>query len=130
MGYCTDYNLSAQWHREDIQPTKLEIEQLEDEIEKLNIFDSSGDYLVGWWANEKWYDWEEDMAALSKKFPNFLFLLEGDGEYRDDVWGAYFLDGLIMRDARKIVVEAFDPGLLEQPCGLETQIVSNQEEIK
>lgn len=125
-----EFELFTRRQLEDAGVDKKECRKFYRRIGQCAWFDYAGKEIFGWWANEKWYDWEEDMTALSKKFPNFLFLLEGDGEHRDDVWGAYFLDGLIMRNARKIVVEASDPGLLEQPCGLETQIVSNQEEIE
>ena len=34
------------------------------------------------------------MKEFSKKFPDALFILEGDGEGSDDLWKAYFKNGL------------------------------------
>ena len=48
----------------------------------------------------KWYDWEEDVADLSKQFPFLLFEVEGKGEEADDWWRAY------ARNGKVIVVEA------------------------
>lgn len=108
MGYYTDYSLSAEWYGNTSEPSQEEVKKLQDEIEKMNVFDSEGDITLGWWANVKWYDWEEDMAMLSKRFPGFLFSLNGNGESPDDIWGVYFINGYIMRDARSIVTKPFD----------------------
>ena len=40
--------------------------------------------------DEKWYDWEESMTALTKEFPDVEFYLEGNGENKDDWWIALF----------------------------------------
>ena len=36
----------------------------------------------------KWYDWEEDMKAIAKEYPEIEFRVEGSGEDRDDWWVA------------------------------------------
>lgn len=36
----------------------------------------------------KWYDWEDDMKAIAKKYPAIEFRVEGRGEGRDDWWVA------------------------------------------
>lgn len=41
----------------------------------------------------KWYNWEEDMIELSKRFPSIGFILYGEGEERDDNWKAAFFGG-------------------------------------
>ena len=41
----------------------------------------------------KWYNHTEDCRKLSMKFPNLLFVVEGIGEYSDDRWREYFLNG-------------------------------------
>lgn len=42
----------------------------------------------------KWYDFEEDMKEISKEFPDYLFVLYGEGEERDDNWRAVFYNGV------------------------------------
>lgn len=36
----------------------------------------------------KWYDWEEDMKEIAKKYPAIEFRVEGSGEDKDDWWVA------------------------------------------
>ncbi len=112
MGYYTDYSLRAEWYGNTSEPSKEEVQKLQDEIEKIDVFDSEGDITFGWWANAKWYDWEEDMEMLSRRCRNFLFYLQGDGEDSDDVWGVYFLNGYVMYGARKIITVPFDEKML------------------
>lgn len=38
----------------------------------------------------KWYDWEEDMKEIAKKYPAIEFRVEGSGEDKDDWWVALF----------------------------------------
>ena len=38
----------------------------------------------------KWYDWEEDMKEIVKKYPTIEFRVEGSGEDKDDWWVALF----------------------------------------
>ena len=40
-----------------------------------------------------WYDCEEDMIKLSKKFPQMIFKLYGEGEDAQDLWNEYFQNG-------------------------------------
>jgi len=127
MGYYTDYSLSAEPYRNRSGQTEENIKRLEEEVQKMNVFDYGGDYVSGWWANAKWYDWEEDMALLSKRFPDFLFALEGSGEDLEDIWGVYFLDGRIMRDARIIVTKPFDAEKLTPASSGESNRYSYQE---
>lgn len=127
MGYYTDYSLSAEWRGKSPEPTREKINGLEEEIERMNVFDFDGDFDYGWWAIAKWYDWEKDMALLSKRFPDFLFTLEGNGENPDDIWGAYFLDGRIMRDTRIIVTKPFDAEKLTPASSGESNLYSYQE---
>ena len=41
----------------------------------------------------KWYEWETDMRKLSKDLPHILLHISGDGEDKEDIWEAYFLNG-------------------------------------
>ena len=84
MGYYTDYELSASYYKIDNNGTRTEVvpipelvlDCLEKEIDKMNIFEG-GSISDTLWASAKWYDWEEDMLLLSKRFPDVLFYLMG-----------------------------------------------------
>lgn len=51
----------------------------------------------------KWYDHEKDMAALSKEYPNILFVLEGIGEEFPDAWRKWFHNGTVEASYAEIV---------------------------
>lgn len=61
-----------------------------------------------------WYDYEKDMLALSVKYPGCFFELDGDGEDDDDLWKAYFQNGMTMRCQGYIQrhYDAFDKALM------------------
>lgn len=41
----------------------------------------------------KWYDHDEDMLELSKKWPGVVFILDGDGEDTGDIWRSFYNNG-------------------------------------
>lgn len=55
----------------------------------------------------KWYDWKQEMAELSRAFPDLVFKVHGWGEESDDLWDAYFCAG--KRQDCTATLEPFDP---------------------
>lgn len=53
----------------------------------------------------KWYDHDEDMIKLSLCFPDYIFILEGEGEENGDLWRTIYHDGQLERLNVKIVYE-------------------------
>lgn len=66
---------------------------------KEALIEESGNYKSGWYNyrmdDVKWYNWKDNLTAVSKKFPNILLVLEGHGEEENDDWRAYALGGKI-----------------------------------
>jgi len=60
----------------------------------------------------KWYKHESDMASFSKKYPESLFVLKGEGEESEDIWIKYFLNGKMQTAEAKITFEEFDESKL------------------
>lgn len=42
---------------------------------------------------QKWYTYAEDMIAISEKFPELVFQLNGEGEEPGDIWVKYYKNG-------------------------------------
>ena len=113
MSYYTNYDLAAYSNKtsdgkryDPLTPqTQVDVEL---EIASMNVF-SDGEYDTGWSAYTTWYDWEEDMLLLSKKFPEVLFALHGSGDNYEDLWDAYFLGGKVQVCPGVITYDDFDP---------------------
>ena len=58
--------------------------------------------------DEKWYDSDVELKEFSKKFPDALFILDGDGEGSDDFWKAYFRNGLVQMAPVRFEYDEFD----------------------
>lgn len=79
--------------------------------------DNYGDYgiddILGW-ESIKWYDYENDMLALSRLYPTYRFNLYGYGEERDDNWIEHFKNGRCVHRDGYIQYEPWDPKVLEE----------------
>lgn len=52
---------------------------------------------------------DEDMRGLSKRIPEVLFTLHGEGEEAGDIWNKYFLNGKMQVAKARIEFDEFDP---------------------
>lgn len=93
MGYYTTYRLNEP----EITP------EIEETIYELNI-----DYPLIDEDSCKWYDHEADMLELSRRFPEELFELHGEGEEPGDIWIKYFKNGKMQSCFAKIIFDEFD----------------------
>lgn len=62
----------------------------------------------------KWYDYNEEMAEFSKKYPNWLFTLSGTGEEAGDIWKRYYLNGKVQEAVARITFDDFDEKKLKK----------------
>ena len=97
MGYLTEHYLVAR--RADRQPVTQE--QYEAILKELKAHDLIGYALDSGYLTDKeaefyscdmvkWYDHDQDMLAISKVFPDMVFMLHGNGEDSEDLWQAYY----------------------------------------
>lgn len=109
MGYYTNYYLTAKGFKEALSEEKAN--QLAEDIRKSTELEDICSYDSFWCkgyqveasAEAKWYDCEDDMYELSKRWPDVLFDLTGNGEESTDIWEYYFLNGEVQKDG--IVIE-------------------------
>ena len=102
MGYMTNYYMDIVSEK----PLSV-LGSIEAEGDRMNVFED-GNCRLGWNAWTTWYDWEEDMILLSRKFPDVLFKLNGSGEDSEDLWEAYFLNGRVQICPGRIVYDDFN----------------------
>ena len=106
MGYYTRYTLL-------IQSNKLNSNEIITDLRSRN--EDAKDALDGYGNTNntlKWYEHEEDMQKFSKKYPEALFVLYGEGEEAGDIWTKYFKDGKKHIAKAKIEIDEFDENKL------------------
>ena len=90
MGYYTNYKITVfEGNREVTEfdyPNFSELELYGGSISIQDLVDDTADSC-------KWYDHEEEMIIYSKKFPDLLFVLDGDGEESGDIWRKFAVFG-------------------------------------
>lgn len=107
MGYYTEYVLSV----ENPSPT-IDTANMSDDISHM-LYGMQPDVFINqWYCNAKWYDYREDMIALSEKYPDVLFKLSGSGEDSEDVWIDYFFGGKYQHCHATITFDEYDPAKL------------------
>ena len=104
MGYYTQHDLEVIDGSNDL------IEALINECKEASYaLTSNGDC-----AQEcKWYDHRLHLVAFSRKHPEALFMLSGEGEENGDAWREYYRDGKMQLCKAKLVYPEFNKELLE-----------------
>lgn len=76
MGYYTNFEIRA---IED--PNEAFDAFLQDLADEADMDEISFGYV----SSVKWYDCDKDALKVSLKYPELLFVIEGDGEESDDI---------------------------------------------
>jgi hypothetical protein len=128
MGYYTRYDLTVDYSRGQAEREKAKETEIQ-EIKDSNLSEKTKQRLISDINKEyqdqyvtqsdvvaiigrnpfgdscKWYDHEEDMTSVSKKFNSVLFVLTGHGEDGDDIWKKYFYNGKMQVANAKITFD-------------------------
>ncbi len=112
MGYYTRYDLDITGHNmTDFEfneyYSKVE-EDLLKTFEEMDILDHAFNKIFESCNEVKWYEHEEDMREVSKKFSPIMFILSGEGEDNLDSWRKYFLNGKMQECRAKIAYDSYD----------------------
>ena len=123
MGYETCYNLTVAQLRSQnpgSQPLSYEpqlvavapdVEQViiaqlrEENDEAAYAFDGSGSSL----GHVRWYDAKSDLTLFSQEYPDFVFVLGGEGDETGDLWLMYIYNGQVQECPATITYRPFDP---------------------
>ena len=123
MGYETCYNLTVAQLRSqnpDGQPLFFapqlvtvppDVEQAvvaqlrEENDEAAYAFDGSGSSL----GHVRWYDAKSDLILFSQKYPDYVFVLGGEGDETGDLWLMYIYNGQVQECPATITYRPFDP---------------------
>ena len=109
MGYYTAYSLEVQ------DATKEQLDDICTFLKERNVINYALDEYFECCEIVKWYDHDDDMLALSERFPDLLFCLHGEGEDNTDLWNTYYRDGKMQVCRAEIVYPEFDPMKLHPP---------------
>jgi len=61
----------------------------------------------------KWYEEPNDMKLISKRYPNVLFTLNGEGEESFDIWVKYYKNGKCQECIAELTFDKFDESKLK-----------------
>lgn len=104
MGYYTEYNVTITGAGNANRAIKIAEDELKLGRHDYQVFEGG---LITFYCHGKWYGWREELTAVSAKFPNLLFEIEGDGEDSDDFWKARIKNGECEIVKGKIVYPGF-----------------------
>jgi hypothetical protein len=91
VSYQTNYTLQFDFiNGED---SDYSYEELREHIDSIEPDVNLGDLVDGLTVICTWYEHEEDMLDLSRKYPEAVFILEGNGSEYPDMWKKMFING-------------------------------------
>jgi len=108
MGYYTNYELEYRFLAHEDRFSSV----FEEELAKDEKWEIIKEVAKGYGDSIKWYRHDEDMRALSTKYPMILFTLSGKGEESGDIWKKYYCAGKCQVARAQIEYEPFDPDKL------------------
>lgn len=108
MGYYTNYALEMDY--EDTPEMHAAFDEVEPDYGPgflQQLLDGEGDAL-------KWYQHDKVMVAFSKRFPDVLFTLTGEGEESADIWKTHYKGGKIQVAFAEITIPEFNESKLKE----------------
>lgn len=120
MGYYTTYELSIEGKGENWvhgvdesgKTVRVNIGYDHEAIER-EIVEQSGYSSLFDGEAIKWYDHDDEMKQISKKYPDLVFTLVGVGEESGDMWCKYYQAGKCQHEPARIEYGKFDPAKLK-----------------
>lgn len=92
--------------------TSLELEILKGEDYEINYEFEIGSHFFSYDVKNVMSSFIPEMISYSKKHPNTLFLIKGDGEESFDMWKAYIKNGKMQFCEARIEYDDFNESLM------------------
>lgn len=112
MGYYTRYSLEVHAAdtsgADDVRQGQLIDKKLYEYQLIVDAIAAESGYSHPFEGDIKWYDYVKDMSNISKRFPDLIFTLSGEGEESGDIWKRYFYRGDDQYAAAKVTFAPFD----------------------
>lgn len=83
MGYYTRYTLTT---TPDILDN-IDFSYYFDDVTNYSLSNVDGSETI------KWYEYHENMIEISRKYPDVVFCLRGEGEESGDIWQSFYKNG-------------------------------------
>lgn len=110
MGYYTTYNLNIEIQNATKGTKNLNI--WPDIISDLRESNENAKYALSDDGDTsescKWYSHESDIINFSIKYPDYLFILSGEGEESGDIWKKYFKNGMSQICKARVIFDEFN----------------------
>lgn len=95
MGYYTSFEINV--FDKSMQPIDDQLEEITDKLSDISNYTFSlGSYAI--YLHAKWYEWQDDMLALSSIYPNCIFQVIGQGEEIGDYWVGYCSNNVLYKE--------------------------------
>ena len=111
MGYYTNYKMTVK--DKDGMEIDSSLEPLFDEQVLYQGKVSIQDVITQNLDACKWHDHQEDMLEYSANHPEYLFILDGEGEESGDIWRKFYKDGKSYEWKLEYALPDFDPKKLK-----------------
>ena len=121
MGYYSDYELEIRGKG----PIFNRLRDTAHDIDAAGVYNRSLEELMNNGLSEvKWYSHEEDIANISKSWPNVMFVLSASGEDGEQ-WRVYAMNGTSQRVSGRVVFD--DPDMSKFDYLDEAEIIAKEE---
>lgn len=94
MGYYTTFKMGVESSKNNDASSLNQFQYDVDSEYEFGSYELQLDWLIhGDCDSLKWYDYNLDMCELSKRYPNLLLWLTGEGEESGDIWKSWYRNG-------------------------------------
>lgn len=103
MGYYTYFSIEAR------DASDADMPKIVDSLRRKGVIGYAVDENLDGLDAVKWYEEERDMTEVSIEFPHVYFIVNGEGEDREDIWEHHYRNGMFQELYASLVFPELDP---------------------